>query len=299
MKKYAVISMDVEDWYHTYFPEKQVDRSQSLLDGLDVALDILKEKDIKGSFFVVGEIAEKLSEKLRTMDNNGHEIGCHNWEHLRPVTMPVDKFKEQLVKSKKTIEEVLGHNIEGYRAPSLGIDTERHKVVQELFGYDSSYVKPQKSHKYGTIKLDGFTELAPCIYKKGNFTEFEVSTQRIGNINLLLGGGYIRMLPWPFIKWMTRQYLASGRPYVIYMHPIDLSSKAIPRVEGESLDRYLRTHIGRKSMVKRFKAVISMLEEQGYEFVTFEELRNKELTDLEEQSVCGSQRHIVLKDLTT
>ena len=39
MKKYAIITMDVEDWYHTYFPEADVDRSISLLDGLDVALD--------------------------------------------------------------------------------------------------------------------------------------------------------------------------------------------------------------------------------------------------------------------
>lgn len=27
MKKYAIITMDVEDWYHTYFPEADVDRS--------------------------------------------------------------------------------------------------------------------------------------------------------------------------------------------------------------------------------------------------------------------------------
>ena len=44
MKKYAVISMDVEDWYHTYFPKDNVDRSISLLDGLDVALNIKNKK---------------------------------------------------------------------------------------------------------------------------------------------------------------------------------------------------------------------------------------------------------------
>ena len=44
MKKYAIITMDVEDWYHTYFPEANVDRSISLLDGLDVALDIMKNE---------------------------------------------------------------------------------------------------------------------------------------------------------------------------------------------------------------------------------------------------------------
>ena len=44
VKKYAIITMDVEDWYHTYFPEMAVDRSQSLLDGLDVALDIMDQR---------------------------------------------------------------------------------------------------------------------------------------------------------------------------------------------------------------------------------------------------------------
>ena len=82
--------MDVEDWYHTYFPEMDVDRSQSLLDGLDVALDIMDQKNIKGSFFVVGEIADMLADKIRKMDQNGHDIACHNWVHLRPVTMMVE-----------------------------------------------------------------------------------------------------------------------------------------------------------------------------------------------------------------
>ena len=90
MKKYAIITMDVEDWYHTYFPEMDVDRSQSLLDGLDVALDIMDQKNIKGSFFVVGEIADMLADKIRKMDQNGHDIACHNWVHLRPVTMVVE-----------------------------------------------------------------------------------------------------------------------------------------------------------------------------------------------------------------
>lgn len=271
--------MDVEDWYHTYFPEMDVDRNQSLLDGLDVALSIMDEKKIKGSFFVVGEIADKLRDKLQKMDKNGHDIACHNWVHLRPVTMTVEEFREQLLKAKRKLEEILGHEVAGYRAPSFGIDDERYKIVQEYFSYDSSKLKPQKSSKYGVLSLKGFKEIFPCIFRKDNFTEFEVSTQKIGSMNMLLGGGYIRMLPWFFMKWMTKRYLKTGQPYVMYIHPIDLSPKPMPKVEGVSFDRYLRTHIGRGDMVRRFKAVIKMLEEEGYEFVTFEQLRKMELAD--------------------
>ncbi len=278
LKKYAIITMDVEDWYHTYFPEIEVDRSQSLLDGLDVALDIMDKKNIKGSFFVVGEIADMLSNKLRTMDAIGHDIACHNWVHLRPVTMTVEEFREQLIMAKNKLEEILGHPVSGYRAPSFGIDDEHLCVIMENFSYDSSKIKPQKSSKYGELHLNGFKESSPCIHRKGDFTEFEVSTQKIGSMNMLLGGGYIRMLPWPFMKWMTAKYLKTGQPYVMYIHPIDLSPKPMPRVPGESFDRYLRTHIGRSDMVRRFKAVIKMLEDAGYEFVTFEQLLHMEIT---------------------
>lgn len=277
MKKYAVITMDVEDWYHTYFPELDVDRELSLLDGLDEALSIMNEQKIKGSFFVVGEIADKLADKLRKMDRNGHDIACHNWVHLRPVTMAKDEFEAQLIKAKEKLEEILGHEVHGYRAPSFGIDDERLDIVQKHFSYDSSKLKPQKSAKYGVLSLKGFKEVFPCVYRKDGFTEFEVSTQKIGSMNMLLGGGYIRMLPWFFMKWMTKRYLKTGQPYVMYIHPIDLSPQPMPKVAGISFDRYLRTHIGRKQMVKRFEKVIKLLQENGYEFVTFEQLRKKEL----------------------
>ena len=90
---------------------------------------------------------------------------------------------------------------------------------------------------------------------------------------MLLGGGYIRMLPWCFMKWMTKNYLRTQQPYVMYIHPIDLSPQPMPKVPGISFDRYLRTHIGRRHMKKRFRKVIKMLKDMGYEFVTFEELR--------------------------
>lgn len=272
-KKYAVITMDVEDWYHTYFPEMDVDRSQSLLDGLDVALEIMEKKDIRGTFFVVGELADKLSDKLRKMDADGHEIACHNWVHIKPVTMTVDEFRKQLIKSRDKLEAILGHVVAGYRAPSFGVDDDYFQIIMDSFAYDSSKIKPQVSKKYGKLELRGFREIFPCIHRKEDFIEFEVSTLKIGGINILLGGGYLRMLPWPVIKWLTARYLKTGHPYVMYIHPIDLSLKPIPNVPDMGIDRYLRTHIGRRNMVRRVKSVIRMVEEAGYEFVTFEQLR--------------------------
>lgn len=272
--------MDIEDWYHTYFPDKEVDRSKSLLDGLEVALDIMDQKGIKGSFFVVGEIADQLKETLQKMDAHGHDIACHNWVHTRPVSMTVNEFKEQLLRAKNKLEEILGHEVTGYRAPSFAINDEFFEAMRSVgFKYDSSKLKAQKSDKYGFLNLNGFQESAPCIYRDNDFTEFEVSTQKIGSMNMLLGGGYIRMLPWFFMKQMYNRYLKTGKPYVLYIHPIDLSKRPMPDVQGISIDRYLRTHIGRRTMTQKFKRVIGLLEKNGYEFITFEQLRHMNLSE--------------------
>ena len=275
-KKYAIISMDVEDWYHTYFPDFDVDRSLSMLDGLDVALDIMSDNGIKGSFFVVGEIAKALSSKLVYMDHDGHDIACHSWFHFRPSSMSIDAFRSQLLESKCVLEAILGHTVYGYRAPSFGIDDEHYEIVQDLgFKYDSSMLRPQKSKKYGTLSLKAFQEVIPCVYRNNDFFEFEVSTQRFGDMNVLLGGGYIRMLPWTFMKWLTHQYIKTEKLYVLYIHPIDLSKKKIPHVKGISTDKYLRTHFGRGSVTSKFEQVIQMLKKANYTFTTFEGLRQE------------------------
>ena len=58
MKK-AVLSIDVEDWYHLeYFDRRQCDTSVSMMDGLEQYLKILTDYSITSSFFVLNEIAQ-------------------------------------------------------------------------------------------------------------------------------------------------------------------------------------------------------------------------------------------------
>ena len=274
MKKYAVISMDVEDWYHTYFAGQAVDRSASMMDGLDIVLDIMKQYHIHGSFFVVGELVGMLEDKLRKMDREGHDISCHGNIHIRPMSLSEEQFENQLLDGKRALETALGHNVLGYRAPDFALDDERQRIVERCgFRYDSSKLKPQKSSKYGFMSLPGFCEEKPCIHRRNGFVEFEVSTQPLGSLNMLLGGGYIRMLPWFFMKYMTQKYINTGKPYVMYIHPIDLSAKAIPKMKKMGFSKYLRTHIGRgRPMQRRLRKVIELLQRNGYEFVTFAQL---------------------------
>ena len=73
--KYAVLSVDLEDWYHLdYLRDKPCDRAYSMLDGLDEYRRILESHDRPSSFFVVGEIAQSLSTVLRELADAGHDV---------------------------------------------------------------------------------------------------------------------------------------------------------------------------------------------------------------------------------
>ena len=107
MKKYAIITMDVEDWYQSYHFDCEVDKSVTVLDGLDRALAIMDERNIKGSFFVLGELADRLGDTLRRMDRDGHDIACHGWEHTRPLSMEPQAFRGQLLRAKAALQLLL------------------------------------------------------------------------------------------------------------------------------------------------------------------------------------------------
>ena len=107
--KYALLSMDIEDWYHLdYFARDRCDVSQSLLDGIDVYERILGEEGVPSTFFSLGELAPSLSPKLRDLSKTGHEIACHGWNHRRPLDMDLHDFREDIKRSKGVLENIFG-----------------------------------------------------------------------------------------------------------------------------------------------------------------------------------------------
>ena len=198
--KYAAITMDVEDWYtNDYFLDcKGTDSSYHMLDGLDRLVEILNANLIPATFFTLTEVLPLVGATLR---NAPGEVACHGYTHNRPVTMTVQEFKGQIEKAKGIIEDCIGHEVIGYRAPTYGIDDERLDVVRNLgFKYDSSKVAHSLNPHYGTLNLQTYTEIQKNIWRDGDFCEFGISTQDFLGKHLPIGGGYIRMLPWRFIS---------------------------------------------------------------------------------------------------
>ena len=170
--KYAAITMDVEDWYtNDYFLEcKGTDPDYHMLDGLDVLVNLLSDNDIPATFFTLTEVLPIVGKSLVEAEKLGSEVAVHGLTHNRPLTMALTEFREQVRKAKDIIEDCVGHEVIGYRAPTYAINDEHLDIIKELgFKYDSSKVAHSLNPHYGTLDLPDFREIQRNIWCDGDF----------------------------------------------------------------------------------------------------------------------------------
>ena len=277
--KIAVLSMDIEDWYHLeYFNGLDCDKTYSLLDGVDNYLEILEKHNVPSSFFVLGEIAESIKSTLNKIRDNNHDIGSHGWDHKRPITMSKKDFKASLIRSKNTIESIISAPVEGYRASCFSLNRELLNQVQKAgFSFDSSRINFSSHPLYETINMDGYHQISPNIFKQNNFFEFEVSTYSCFNKRIpVSGGGYLRILPWLLSKILIQAYLNQKELYTLYIHPFELSLKHSPLFSpGTKFHNQIRFKTGRRTVHKKLSNLIILLKENGYRFTTFTSLKKE------------------------
>jgi peptidoglycan/xylan/chitin deacetylase (PgdA/CDA1 family) len=80
-------------------------------------LDLLKQYQIKASFFVVGSEAEKYPDIILRMHKEGHLIGIHNYVHRSNWLMTPWRVNQDLEKSANILEGITGMKPKYYRPP--------------------------------------------------------------------------------------------------------------------------------------------------------------------------------------
>ncbi|MEG6615710.1 polysaccharide deacetylase family protein [Peptococcaceae bacterium 1198_IL3148] len=88
-------------------------------------LKIMQANDIKATFFIGGQWAEKYPELLKEISYQGHEIGSHGYSHPHPDHLTKDGNLREIKKSESIITQITGKPINLF-APPYG---ERGKAV--------------------------------------------------------------------------------------------------------------------------------------------------------------------------
>jgi len=76
---FNILTVDLEEWYHPEYVkgELPLSKEERILHSLEKTLDLLDEHNLRATFFIVGELAEKHPEIVEKLRENSHEIAFH------------------------------------------------------------------------------------------------------------------------------------------------------------------------------------------------------------------------------
>ena len=251
-------------------PSRVCEATQRLLDAFD-------ETENRATFFVLGWVADRHPGLVREISARGHEIACHGYGHERVYDLGPDRFRADLRTARIAIQNAVGGQVYGYRAPSYSITSESLWALQILaeegFSFDSSIFPIRHHPRYG---LPHFARRPVRVDLEGgaSIREFPLTTFRVGPLTLpLAGGAYLRFLPASLFRWGFGRLVGADEPTVLYVHPWEIDPDQPRQAAGWAVrvNHYYnleRTEQRLRGLLERFRfapigEILDQLEVRG------------------------------------
>jgi polysaccharide deacetylase family protein (PEP-CTERM system associated) len=255
-------TVDVEEYFQVKALESVVSRDDwisrpsRLASSIDPLLETLDRHNARGTFFVLGWIAKHRPEVVLAIAAAGHEIASHGFWHERVTALGRDAFREDVRSSKQALEDMIGAQVIGYRAPSFsivpGLEWSFDVLVEEGYSYDSSLF-PIRRRGYG---YPNAIRIPHVIQRTGGcLAEFPLATTSIFRYQVpAAGGGYLRQFPLAIIRRAFREASERCEPATFYIHPWEIDPGQ-PRLRVSALNR-LRHYRGLVGTLNRIDMIL-------------------------------------------
>ena len=255
-----ILTFDIEEWFHILDhtdtkSETEWKKFPSRIHAnCDRILELLDRKQVKATFFCLGWVAEKYPEVIRKIDAAGYEIGTHSHLHQLAYEQKPAAFKNDLVQSIQTLEDVTGKKVRCYRAPGFSLMKENKWVFEALMEQgievDCSVFPAKRAHG----GFEDFPTAQPTWVEMNGarLKEFPINLAQVFGKSLVFsGGGYFRLLPLPILKhfWSNSAYVMT------YFHPRDFDADQ-PMVPGLSKVRQFKSYYGLSGALQKLEAII-------------------------------------------
>ena len=256
-KMLSILTFDLEEWFHILDidslseVQKWSQYEVRIYENTQRILNFLRNEKLTATFFVLAWIGEKYPDLVQVIANEGHEIGCHSFNHGLIYKSPPELFREDLKRSIDTLQCITNQKIRAFRAPGFSITRETlwafRILAEEGIEVDSSIFPALRNH--GGIK--GFGVDHPFLIKLGDKTikEFPINMYRFGRLKIpFSGGGYFRLLPYPAIL-----FFANRADYLMtYFHPRDFDPNQ-PVLRDIPLFRKFTSYYGIKGAFEKLE----------------------------------------------
>jgi polysaccharide deacetylase family protein (PEP-CTERM system associated) len=257
------LTVDVEEYFQVAAFERTIprngwdERDSRVEYSTGHVLDLFAARNVKGTFFVLGWIAERHPGLVRRIVADGHELASHGYDHTRIHEFTPDQFRADVVRTRRILEEIGGVAVRGYRAPSYSINAKNLWALDVLrdTGYVySSSIYPIRHDLYGMPEAPRF----PFRQRPDSILEVPVTTVQIGGRNFPCGGGgYFRLLPYNVFRWALRRVNTRDRQSgLFYFHPWEVDPGQ-PRVSGAPIKSRFRHYLNLDAMHGRLGRLLT------------------------------------------
>ena len=182
----------------------------------------MERHGVKGTFFFLGEVAERFPGLVRRVAEAGNEIGSHGYRHRHVMQMTRREFRDDVSRSLHVIEDATGGHVRGYRAPYFSIKADVRWPIEILADlgvrYDASILAIDRPPG-----LDLVCPRRPFRHANGLWEVPVAVLQMLYFWHLPLASGTaLRLLPRWLVYRGVRQFERDVGPGVFYLHPWEL-----------------------------------------------------------------------------
>ena len=238
------LSFHVEEHFHvpafdSPMRRRHWDRCESRVEkNTDKILDLLAERRVRATFFVLGWVAERHGALIRRIANEGHEIASHGYAHELLSAQTTKQFQEDIRKSKRILEDLTGEAVWGYRAPGYSL-TEETKwalplLVEEGYRYDSSLcvVPGHGSRDSVCCRLDS---------SRGPLWEIPLHGLKMAGLTMPIHGFSMRLLSYRLLRKLLKLAETDHKSIVAHLRAWEVDPSQ-PRMNGRSWAVFQQYH---------------------------------------------------------
>jgi polysaccharide deacetylase family protein (PEP-CTERM system associated) len=256
------MSVDVEDYFQVEAFSGRISRGswegipRRVENNIVRILELFAASNVCATFFALGWIAERHPGMMREIAARGHEIASHGYDHTRVDHLGPSRFRADIRRSKRILEDIVGRPVLGYRAPtfSLEVGTNWAYDILEGEGYRySSSVYPIRHDLHG----NSAAPRAPFRPANRAFWELPLTTRRLFGQNIpSAGGGYFRLFPYALSRWnLAAVNRREARASIFYFHPWEIDAEQ-PRVRSIPFRTRLRHYTNLNVMPARIERLL-------------------------------------------
>ena len=264
-----VLTVSLEDYFHvgafgSLIPRGQWYRFESRIEQSAArTLDLLDEFGVSATVFVLGCVAERFPELVRSVRERGHEIASKGYQHRRIAEMTASELADDLARAREAIERASGQRVVGCRISDWLTPRDAwalEVMAEQGYLYDSSMRPLLRSHASVPAERRAHRHTAGA----HELWELPVSSVSMLGCDVpLAGGNWLRQLPHAVTRRaIERLHRDDSTPMVLYFQTWELDSEQ-PRIDGAAWTTRVRHYRNLDRMPERLRHYLARYDFGG------------------------------------